>query len=116
MKALVYRLADAARARFRSRHWSPDQATGRLGDALAHRFLRRSGYVVVARNYRASTGTGEIDLVAWDGDTLVFIEVKTRASEEFGAPDRAIDREKEFSIQRAARNYARRSNADWERS
>src|SRR5450432_3006906 len=59
------------------------------GEDLAHRFLRRQGYTVVARNYRSGSGAGEIDIVAFDKQDLVFIEVKTRASDEFGSPDRA---------------------------
>ena len=46
---------------------------------------------MVARNYRARSGAGEIDLVAWDGDALAFVEVKTRSSEEYGAPEAAVD-------------------------
>ena len=66
-------------------------ARGQLGEDLAHRFLRRHGCTVVARNYRPRHGGGEIDLVAWDGGTLAIVEVKTRASDEFGAPERAVD-------------------------
>jgi putative endonuclease len=69
----------------------------------------------VARNYRSLHGSGEIDLVAWHGDTLVFVEVKARASEEYGAPDRAVDREKEGYVRRAALDYARRANVEWNR-
>jgi len=68
---------------------------------------------VVARNYRARSGGGEIDLVAWDGETLVFVEVKARSSEEFGAPGRAVDRDKRLTLVHAAREYARRANVEW---
>lgn len=71
--------------------------------------------VVVARNYRARSGAGELDLVAWDGDTLVFVEVKTRATEEFGSPDRAVGETKRDRLLRAAREYARRAGVDWRR-
>src|SRR5450759_2268083 len=54
---------------------------GRIGEDLAHRFLRARGCTVVARNYRTLSGSGEIDLVVWDGRKLAFIEVKTRGSE-----------------------------------
>jgi putative endonuclease len=64
---------------------------------------------VVARNHRTATGSGEVDLVAWDGPTLVFVEVKSRATEEYGAPDRAIDDEKRRRLTRAAGDYLRRS-------
>ena len=66
----------------------------------------------MARNYRSRAGS-EIDLVARDKDALVFVEVKSRATEEFGTPDRAVDREKQAHIERAAREYARRAGVDW---
>ena len=85
---------------------------GRRGEDLAHRFLRRQGFCVVARNYRSRCGY-EIDLVARDKDALVFVEVKSRATDEFGTPDRAVDPEKQAHIERAAREYARRAGVDW---
>ena len=51
---------------------------GRAGEDLAHRWLRSHSFIVVARNWRPPQGGGEIDIVAWDGDVLVFVEVKTR--------------------------------------
>jgi len=107
MMGWLYRAADALRRRrFGDNH-------GRLGEDLAHRFLRRRGCTVVARNYRTPSGSGEIDLVAWHGETLIFVEVKTRNSAEFGAPDRAVDADKEERLRRAARDYARRAQVDW---
>ncbi len=102
----LYRIADDLRHRARGQG---PAATGRRGEDLAHRFLQSRGYRVVARNYRPPSGRGEIDLVAWDGPVLAFVEVKTRASEEFGAPDRAVDGDKERFLDRAARDYARRA-------
>jgi putative endonuclease len=111
MISLLYRLADAARARRRG-----PAGTGRRGEDLAHRFLRRHGLTVVARNYRPLSGSGELDIVAWERETLVFVEVKTRASAEFGSPDRAVDLEKEKYLRRAAGDYLRRSGLSWERA
>ena len=88
---------------------------GRIGEDLAHRYLRRQGCTIVARNYRTRSGSGEIDLVAWQGETLVFVEVKTRDSAEFGTPDRAVDADKEQHLRTAARDYARRAGVEWER-
>jgi putative endonuclease len=68
--------------------------------------------MVVARNYRPAGGHGEIDLVVRDGSTLVFVEVKTRAGSEHGAPESAVDREKREALIAAARSYARRVGAD----
>ena len=99
----LYRLADAARDRGRRKFWPPDLASGRRAEDLAHRFLRRRGLVIVARNYRPPSGAGEIDLIGWDGDRLAFIEVKSRASDEFGPPEQAVDSEKRRFLERAAR-------------
>jgi putative endonuclease len=106
----LYRVAGAIRRRY----CAFDH--GRVGEDLAHRYLRRKGCTVVARNYRARSGAGEIDLVAWDGQTLVFVEVKTRSSEEYGAPEAAVDAEKRIAIERTARQYALRAGVEWGRT
>jgi putative endonuclease len=107
---LLYRAADAIRRRgYRADH-------GRLGEDLAHRYLRSKGCTVVARNYRTKSGHGEIDLVAWHSGTLVFVEVKTRATAGFGDPGRAVDVEKRENLRRAARDYARRAEIPWEKT
>ena len=110
----LYRFADVLRERSRRRTLNPDQALGRRGEDLAHRFLQRAGMVVVARNYRMASGAGEIDLVGREGDALVFVEVKSRRSDDYGAPDRAIGHEKQSSLVRAAREYARHAAVPWE--
>ncbi len=92
---------------------NPDQALGVRGEDLAHRFLQRSGFAVVARNYRMASGAGEVDLIGWESGTLVFVEVKSRQSEDYGAPDRAIGEEKQSSLLRAAREYARHAAVPW---
>jgi putative endonuclease len=107
----LYRLADAARDRYRTRHATPEQAHGRRGEDLAHRFLRRQGLTIVSRNFHQRAGRGELDIVAWDRQTLVFVEVKTRASAEFGDPGRAVGADKEKDLRRAAGEYLRRSGA-----
>jgi len=114
MLALVYMLADRARDQARRRRIDPDFAAGRRGEDLAHRFLRRHGFTIVARNYQRRAGAGEIDLVAWENDQLVFVEVKTRATSEFGMPEEAVDSEKQVYLVRAARDYLRRANIDWD--
>jgi len=58
----------------------------------------------------------EIDLVAWHGETLVFVEVKARATEDFGTPDRAVDTTKQTYLIRAGRDYARRAGVPWDRT
>ncbi len=108
MISLLYRAGDALRRR------SLGRDTGRAGEDMAHRYLRSHGCTIVARNYRTRSGSGEIDLVAWQGETLIFVEVKTRASADFGAPEGAVDEEKRGKLQRAARDYARRANVAWQ--
>ena len=77
-----------------------------LGEKLACRFLKRSGYKILLRNFRGRTG-GEIDVVCRDNDTLVFVEVKTRGGEDFGRPVEAVDREKRKRISRGALAWLR---------
>ena len=108
MLSLIYRAADALRRR------SLSDNHGRLGEDLAHRYLRDRGCTVVARNYRPPSGRGEIDLVVWHGEKLVFVEVKTRDSAEFGEPERAVDADKQLHLTRAARDYARRAGVEWQ--
>lgn len=108
----LFRLGDRLRHRARLRSGNAAQAWGKRGEDLAHRFLQKRGYVIVGRNYRTKNGSAEVDLIAWDDETLVFVEVKTRVSEEFGTPDAAVDAEKRRRIIRAATEYIRRTDCD----
>ncbi len=110
MFGLLYRLSDALRRRY----WRGDH--GPIGEDLAHTYLRSRGCKMVARNYRTRSGAGEIDLVAWQDATLLFVEVKTRKTREYGLPEQAVDAEKRSRIEIAARDYTRRANVDWERT
>ncbi len=83
---------------------------GRRGERAAEKYLRRSGYRIVARNFRAAGA--EIDLVAMEAETLVFVEVKTRRSRDAGAPEEAVDERKQKQIRRAAEIFATRYRAD----
>ena len=65
---------------------------GRYGEQVAARYLTDRGYVVLAANWRCSQG--ELDLIALDGEVLVFVEVKTRSSTRFGVPAEAVNRVK----------------------
>jgi putative endonuclease len=78
---------------------------GVRGETLAYWYLRQAGYTVVARNWRARSGAGELDLVAWEGPTLVFVEVKARTSEISGPPEVAVSPKKRERVIRAAREY-----------
>ena len=87
---MIYQLAAALR-------WKLRGDLGRRGEDLAHGYLRRRKYLIVARNYRSST----------------FVEVKTRASDAVSFPERAVDDAKQRHILRTARDYARRANVEW---
>lgn len=90
-------------------------ALGALGERLAADLLERAGYRLVAANFKLPVGRNlrgavveaEIDLVAYDGPTLCFVEVKTRRSDEFAAPEANVDLRKQRQITRAARAYRR---------
>lgn len=91
----------------RRRGLPPHLQLAEQGEDWAQRFVQEMGWTVVARNYRRKGGRGEIDLVAVDGNTLVFVEVKTRSSAEVGSPERAVHRAKEKLISRTAEEYLR---------
>jgi putative endonuclease len=103
----LHQFADALRHRARLRRERPEMAAGKRGEDIAHRFLQRAGIVIVARNFRTANGSAELDLIGWEKDTLVVIEVKSRTTEEYGSPERAMSPEKEKAVVRAAREYAR---------
>ena len=111
----LYRFADVLREHSRQGILNPDQALGARGEDLAHRFLQSAGIVVVARNFRMASGAGEVDLIGWERDILVFVEVKSRQTDHYGAPDRAIGPEKQLSLLRAAREYARHAAVSWDK-
>jgi putative endonuclease len=110
----LLRAADWLRHRARLRKWNTSHAWGRRGEDLAHRFLQSKGYTVVARNLRLRGAGVELDLVATEGGIVVFVEVKTRASTEFGTPDEAVDAEKRRHLIRAASAYLRITESTWE--
>lgn len=94
---------------------SPGVELGKLGEAYAAAYLEQRGYRLVAanftlpvgRNLRGTVVNNEIDLVAYDGETLCFVEVKTRASDWFAPPQVNVDLRKRRQVTRAARAYRR---------
>jgi putative endonuclease len=88
-----------------SNFWQP-KPLGFLGERAAERFLRHKGYKIVARGLRLRGA--ELDLVAVDGRTIVFVEVKTRRTENFGRPAEAVDARKQWHLTRAALFYLKR--------
>jgi putative endonuclease len=109
MNTGLVRFIDDLSNRWRSRFSSSRPQHLRLGtrgEKLASQFLKRNGYKILYRNFRGRTG-GEIDLVCRDGDTLVFVEVKTRTREDFGRPFEAIDRDQRKRISRGGLAWLR---------
>jgi len=83
------------------------QRTGRRGEEDAYFYLRRLGYVMVARNFRSSRRRGEIDLIGWDDGVLCFIEVKTRTTHAVKPAEAAVDRDKQRGLAAVADEYLR---------
>ncbi len=82
----------------------PDnQNIGKIGEDLAADFLIKKGYQILERNYRFSHG--EIDIVAKQNETLIFVEVKTRNNLEYGEPEYAITKNKQRQIRKMANLY-----------
>ena len=83
------------------------QQLGEAGEALAARLLRQRGYKIIETNYRNSLG--EIDLIARDGNTLVFVEVKARQGLHFGNPKWAVTPRKQRKLSMVALYYLKQS-------
>jgi len=81
--------------------------TGERGEEEAFFFLRGKGFTVVAQRWNDGPLPGDIDLIAWDGDVLCFVEVKTRTSRDFATASVAVDRNKRKTLRRLARQYLR---------
>jgi putative endonuclease len=86
--------------------------TGRAGEQAAYFYLRKLGYVMVARNWRIPQCKGELDLVAWDGDVLCFVEVKTRTTRDVKPAEAAVDERKRRELGLVARHFLRRLRRD----
>ncbi|HUM06609.1 MAG TPA: YraN family protein [Terriglobales bacterium] len=82
-------------------------AVGRRGEEDAYFYLRRKGYVLIARNYRSPHYRGELDLIGWDKDVLCFVEVKTRTSRDVKPAEAAVDHEKQRELAAMAREFLR---------
>ena len=87
-------------------------AAGREAEEAVCGYLRERGMEIVARNFRSRGG--EVDIVAREGDTLAFVEVRSRGREDFGRPEESVDRGKRLRVVSAARGYlAAAPPADW---
>jgi putative endonuclease len=83
------------------------QRTGRRGEEDAYFYMRRQGYIMVARNFRSPNRRGEIDLIAWHKNVLCFIEVKTRTTRNVKPAHAAVDDDKRRNLISVARDYLR---------
>ena len=82
-------------------------STGIEGEDAAFFFLRRKGYVVVARRWSCGERPGDVDLIAWDGTILCFVEVKTRTAKDMTPAEVAVDRHKRHTLRSLATQYIR---------
>ena len=85
---------------------------GKKGEDIAARFLSGKGYRIIERNWR--TGRDEIDIIAYDKETLVIVEVKTRSTDYFGEPEEAVTMQKQKFLVRAAEVFVNQKEIDSE--
>ena len=83
---------------------------GRVGEEKAAEFLKNKGYEIIKANHRSHFG--EVDIIAKDGDTIVFVEVKTRSGDGYGAPSEAVDYKKREKYFKIATDYLMREGLD----
>ena len=82
------------------------QQRGNTGEDIAARYLETRGFKIVARNWRPGKGLrGELDCIAWEGQVLCFVEVKTRTSNQMGAPQEAVNSTKQRQICKLANAF-----------
>lgn len=89
------------------RHSVATADAGFQGELASYFYLRKLGFTVVARQWRTPQLRGEIDLIAWEGDTLCFIEVKTRSARGLVTAEAAVDEDKKRMLRRVAAAYKR---------
>ena len=82
---------------------APHLLKGRKGERIACRYLLKEGFDVLARRYRSRSG--ELDIIAYEGEVLVFLEVKTRSSADFGEPWEFVDWQKQQALRRTAEDF-----------
>ena len=86
------------------------RAEGMQGEALVARYLRENGYRLAAHGYRSRYG--EIDLIAWDGDVLCFVEVKTRTNVDMALPREYVTAQKQNRLRKTAMMYLAEKRLD----
>ena len=87
-----------------------NKITGNRGEELASKYLEKKGFLIVERNFR--TRFGEIDIVCRDGQTLVFVEVKTKIGHDFGEPEEMVNKSKIGKVKRMGEVYLQDNKLD----
>ena len=95
------------RVAIQRRREAPHLVTGRRGERAAFFYVRRLGFIVVARGWRSARARGDLDLVAWENDVLCFIEVKTRTTRAVVPAEAAVDAEKKRMLRKMTHYYLR---------
>ena len=98
-------LLDRLHARDTRQASTSRQQSGEIGERAAYFHIRRQGYTVVARRWRHAFLDGEVDLIAWDAETLCIVEVKTRAASTPFAAEFQVDTSKQQALHRMAKAY-----------
>lgn len=91
-----------------------NKQTGNRGEDLAVEYLQKKGYRIEERNFR--TRFGELDIVCWDKETLVFVEVKTKIGHDFGEPEEMVNKSKLAQVQRMGEVYIELKTQELEKS
>lgn len=114
LRSLERRAYLSLRTRADCRGTSPQHLiTGQRGEDLAYFHLAARGYPIVARRWHSAQRRGDLDLVAWDGDTLVVFEVKTRTARDLAPAETAVDALKQRTLRRMAQAYRQRLPEPW---
>jgi putative endonuclease len=101
------RVLDSLSRTVRKGGWPAHLVTGTRGEKAAFFHLRRKGYTVVARRWASGDLPGDIDLIAWQGPMLCFVEVKTRTAHDASPAEISVDAHKRNTLRRLARQYVR---------
>ena len=96
-----------AQSRGRAQNLPAHLLVGIEGEEAAFFFLRRKGYTIVARRWSSGDVPGDIDLIAWQGSMVCFVEVKTRSARTITPAEAAVDEHKRATLRRLARRYVR---------
>lgn len=107
LEGALTRLDQLAARRGRAPQWPIHLATGHAGEDAAFFYLRRKGYTVVARRWTSGDVPGDVDLIAWQGSLLCFIEVKARTARDATSAHVAVGEDKRQTLRRLARRYLR---------